>query len=152
MYDSRRKSGATVELGQRAYGPDSSREEREAITARVSVVGERILLLHELPVQTPFSVNLMFDRFDELARDWDRLAYVIDLTDAKRPDAATRFTLKQRVLRVSPRVTHVAAAVGANLLMRAMARLVAHAMGLPSVGIHATRAQAIEEVRGAMER
>ena len=140
----------TVELAPHAYGPGATREESEAIADRVSIVGERILLIYELPVQTPFSVDLMFDRIERLARAWDRFSYVVDLTEAKRPDPETRTVLKARVLRLLPRVTRVAIAVGDNLLMRAMARLFAYGMGLPSVGIHATRAEAIEEARRVM--
>jgi hypothetical protein len=141
-----------VELELHAYGPESTREECEAIAGRVSVIDERILLLQELSIQSPFSVNLMFDQMEHLARDWGRFAYVVDLTEAKRPDAETRAVLKTRVLRLIPRVAHVAVAVGDNLLMRAMARLFAYGMGLASVGVHATRAEAIEEARRAMGR
>jgi hypothetical protein len=94
----------------------------------------------------------MFDRMEQLARPWDRFAYVVDLTEAKRPDPETRAVLKARVIRLLPYVTHLAVAVGDNLLMRAMARLFAYGMGLPSVGIHASRAEAIEEARRAMGR
>jgi hypothetical protein len=141
-----------VELEPRAYGSESTREEAAAIAERVSIVDEGILLLREIPVQSPFSVNIMFDRFETLARDWDRFAYVADLTEAKRPDAETRAVLKGRALRLKFRVTHVAIAVGNNLLMRAMARLFAYGMGFASVGIHATRAEAIEEARRVMGR
>lgn len=139
-------------MEQRAYGPESTREETAAIADRVSIVDEGILLLQEIPVQSPFSVNVMFDRFEMLVRDWDRFAYVVDLTEAKRPDPETRAVLKERVLRLKLRVTHVAIAVGKNLLMRAMARLFAYGMGLASVGIHETRAEAIEEARRVMGR
>lgn len=141
-----------MELELHAYGPESTREESEAIAGRVSVIDEGILLLHELPIQSPFSVNLMFDQMEHLARDWGRFAYVVDLTEAKRPDPETRAALKARVLRVGPRIVHIAVAVGDNLLMRAMARLFAHGMGLASVGVHATRAEAIEEARRVMGR
>jgi hypothetical protein len=141
-----------VELAPHAYGPGATREESDAIADRVSIVGEQVLLIYELPVQSPFSVDVMFDRIERLARAWDRFAYVIDLTEAKRPDPETRAVLKARVLRLLPRVTHVAIAVGDNLLMRAMARLFAYGMGLASVGIHATRAEAIEEARRVMGR
>ena len=141
-----------MKLPPHAYGPGATREESEAIADRVSIVGERVLLIHELPVQTPFSVDLMFDRIERLARAWDRFSYVVDLTEAKRPAPETRAALKTRVLRLLPRITHVAVAVGDNLLMRAMARLFAYGMGLPSVGIHATRAEAIEEARRVMGR
>jgi hypothetical protein len=141
-----------VELELHAYGPESTREEREAIAGRISLIDEGILLLHELPIQSPFSVNLMFDQIEHLARDWGRFAYVVDLTEAKRPDPETRAALKARVLRVRPRIVHIAVAVGDNVLMRAMARLFAHGMGLASVGVHATRAEAIEEARRVMGR
>ena len=141
-----------MELAPHAYGPGATREESEAIADRVSIVGERILVIHELPVQTPFSVDLMFDRIERLARAWDRFAYVVDLTEAARPGPETRAVLKERVLRISPRVAHVAIVVGGNLIMRAMARLFAYGMGLRSVSIHVTRAEAIEEVGRAMGR
>ena len=141
-----------VELEERPYGPESTHDEREAIADRASVVDDRILLIHEIAVQSPFSVKVMFDRFQSLARDWDRFAYVVDLTDAKRPDPETRAALKAQILGISPRVTHLAVAVGDNQLMRAMARLFAYGMGLTNVSVHATRAEAIEEARRAMGR
>ena len=141
-----------VELAQRAYGPESTREESDAIAGRVSVIGERVLLMRELPVQSPFSVALMFDRLEALAAPWDSFSYVADLTEAKRPGPDTRAALKERVLRISPRVRHVAIVVGGNLLMQAMARLFAYGMGLKSVGVHVSRAEAIEEAARAMGR
>jgi hypothetical protein len=144
--------GDNVSLGPPAYGPESTSGESNAIADRVTVIGERRLLIREIEVQSPSSVNLMFDRLETLARDWDRFSYVVDLTEAKRPGPETRAALKERVLRISPRVAHVAIVVGGNLLMRAMARLFAHGMGLVSVSVHATRAEAIEEVGGGMER
>jgi hypothetical protein len=144
--------GSTVDLEQRPYGPESTREEREAIADRASVVDDRILLIHEMPVQSPFSVKIMFDRFRALAHGWDRFAYVVDLTEAKRPNPETRAALKAQILGISQRVTHLAVAVGDNQLMRAMARLFAYGMGLTNVSIHATRAEAIEEARRAMGR
>lgn len=141
-----------MELAQRAYGPESTRDESAAISGRVSVIGERLLLMQEISVQSPFSVTLMFDRLEVLTADWERFAYVADLTEAGRPGPETRAVLKERVLRISPRVAHVAIVVGGNLIMRAMARLFAYGMGLRSVSVHETRAEAIEEAGRAMER
>lgn len=141
-----------MELTQHPYGPESTREERDAIEERVSLIGERVLLMREIPVQSPLSVMLMFDRLETIVQNWDRFAYVADLTEATRPGPETRAALKARVLHLSPRVVHVAIVVGGNVLMRAMARVFAYGMGLRSVSIHASRAEAIEEVGRAMER
>ena len=92
------------------------------------------------------------DGLELLARDWDRFAYIVDLTEAKRPDPETRAALKARALVINPRASHVAITVGENLLMRAMARLFAYGMGLSNVSIHATRVEAIEEARRVMGR
>ena len=66
------------------------------------MIGARALLMREIPVQSPSSINAMFERIDTLSQDWDRFSYVVDLTEAKRPDAATRATLKERVRRITP--------------------------------------------------
>jgi len=132
--------------------PESTSEEREAIADRVSVVDAGIILMREIPIQSPFSVQLMYDRLETLSQDWDRFAYVVDLTEAKRPNAETRAALKERSLRINPRISHVAIVVGNNELMRVMARLFAYGMGLASVSIHATCAEAIDRARRAMER
>jgi len=141
-----------VELTERPYGPESTREERDAIEERVSLLDERVLLMQEIPVQSPYSVTLMFDRLEALVQNGDSFSYVVDLTEATRPGPETRAVLKERVLRISTRVVHVAIVVGGNVLMRAMARLFAYGMGLRSVSVHASRAEAIEEVGRAMER
>jgi hypothetical protein len=138
-------------LALREYGPDSTPEERQAIADRVSVVDTRILFVREMPVQSPFSVQLMFDRIETLSQDWDRFAYIVDLTEAKRPNSETRAALKERSMRINRRISHVAIVVGTNELMRIMARLFAYGMGLASVSVHATSAEAIERARRAME-
>jgi hypothetical protein len=139
-----------VRLENRRYGSEASAEELEAIAARVEVIGDRLLFMHELPVQSPTTVDVMFRRFAELSAAWDRFAYVIDLSEAGRPDAEVRAELKARVVQLSPRVAHLAAVVGGNLLMRAMVRIVAFGMGLRSVSVHASRDEAIEEARRAV--
>ena len=62
---------ANVELAHRTYGPESTRDESAAIADRVSLIGERVLLMREIPIQSPFSVTLMFDRLEALAGDWE---------------------------------------------------------------------------------
>jgi hypothetical protein len=138
-------------LSPREYGPDATPEELRAIADRVSVVDDRILLLREMPIQSRFSVHLMYDRIETLAQDWDRFAYIVDLTEAKRPNPETRAALKERSLRINHRISHVAIVVGPNELMRIMARLFAYGMGLASVSVHATSAEAIERARRALE-
>jgi hypothetical protein len=140
-----------VQLASRPYRADATQDERDAIADRVSVIGERLLLMHELPVQTPFSTSLIFDRLEALARDWDRFAYVVDLTDATRPDAEVRAAIKTRIERINNRVVLVATVIGDNRLMRAMVRLVGYGLGIKNISVHSSREEAISEARRALD-
>lgn len=135
---------------RRPYGPDSSPQDVAALRARVQLTPEGVLVFHEVPMATVFSVGVMWDRFEELSAGWRRVSYVADLTDAERPPAEVRAALKARAVRVRERWGHVAVVVGDNVLIRAMARLFAYSMGLRSVSLHPSRDQAIDEVRRAI--
>jgi len=54
-------------------------------------------MMVEVPVQTPFTLDVFFDRLDELAAGLDRFAYVVNLAGVKRPDASARARLRERV-------------------------------------------------------
>jgi hypothetical protein len=133
-----------------AQEPDRVDAEVEAIRSHVWVVDDRLLVFQELPAQSVASMNLMFERLEELAAAWPRFAYVVDLSEAGRPGAEVRAELRRRVARLRDRLVWVGIVVGDNVVMRAMARLVAYAMGLGPVSLHSTRDEAIAKVRDVL--
>lgn len=122
----------------------------DELRSRVSKIDDRLLMLHEVPKQTPFTVDVMFDRIEELTAGLDRFAYVVDLREVERPDAKTRDRLKKRVLAINPRLAHVGLAVGGNAVIRAVAKLVVFAIGFPSFSFHASIQDATEACRRAL--
>jgi hypothetical protein len=133
-------------IEDRPYDVDCSPEERAAIAGRVSVPADHIVMLHELPVQTVYTVGLMGDRLAELTRDWKAFGFLLDLTEARRPGAEVRAALRRQGGVVRDGAQHVAIVVGNNVVIRAMARLVGHALGYRSMSLHATRGEAIAEL------
>jgi len=121
------------------------------LRARVTRIGERLFMLREVPIQTPSTVDAMFDRLVELTAGLDRFAYVVDLSGVVRPDAQTRARLKERILQINDRLAHVGVAVGANAVIRAVARLVAFASGFPSFSFHFSVDEATEACRRALQ-
>jgi hypothetical protein len=117
---------------------------------RVFRIDERLFMLREVPTQTPVTVDAMFDRLGELAAGLDHFAYVVDLRGAERPDAVTRARLKERIWQINERLTHVGVAVGSNAVMRAVAKLVAFAIGFRSFSFHASVDEAAEACRRAL--
>jgi hypothetical protein len=92
----------------------------------------------------------MFDRLAELTTGLDRFAYVVDLGGVARPDARTRARLKERILQINDRLVHVGLAVGANAVIRAVAKLVAFASGFRSFSFHESVDEATEACRRAL--
>ena len=120
------------------------------LRGRVFRIDDRLFMMREIPTQTPLTVDVLFDRMEELATGLDRFAYVVDLTDVKRPDAKTRQKLKERVFQINARLAHVGLAVGSNAVMRAVAKLVAFASGFRSFSFHESVEEATEACRRAL--
>lgn len=131
----------------RPYGPESSPAERVELRERVWRVGDALFMLMEVPIQTPFTLDVMFDRLEELAAGLPRFAYVVDLSGVQRPDAAARERLRQRVARINPRLAHVSVVVGENAVIGAVAKLAAFAVGFRSISFHTTVDEALEACR-----
>jgi hypothetical protein len=138
-----------MDVERREYGPECTPVEQAAIKSRVEVLENGIIRYRELPMQTPFSVDLMHDRMEELVAGWERFGQVVDLTCCRRPDAATRARVKQRIRHLRPRLVHVAVIVGANSVIRAVASIVGYALGV-TVTLHPTEEKAFEAVRNAL--
>jgi len=138
----------TSEAG--AGGPDAATDIRVALARRVWKLEERLFVIEEVPVQTPFTIDVLFDRLEELAIGLDRFAYVVDLSRVKRPDAPSRERLRRRVAQINPRLAHVGIVVGANAVIRAVAKLAAFAIGFRSISFHTSLDEAVEACRCAL--
>ena len=134
----------------RPYGADTAAADLEALRARVWKMEDRLYMFEEIPIQTTFSLDLLFDRLEELAAGDDRFAYIVDLRGVQRPGAEVRERLKQRVARLNPRLAHVAVVFGANVIIRAVAKLAAFSIGFRSFTSHAGVDDAVEACRRAL--
>jgi hypothetical protein len=139
-----------MQIESRPYGPDATPDEIEALRARVSQVEDRVFLFHEIPVQSVFSLDLMFDRLQQMVTGLDRYAYIVDLRGVKRPGAEVRARLKQRVKGLNPHLVHAGLVVGNDVVIRAVAKLAAFAIGFRSFTSHSSVEDALEACRRAL--
>jgi hypothetical protein len=138
----------TVEAGP--FEANAASDIRVAVQKRVWKVEDRLFMMIEVPVQTPFTLDVMFDRLEELAAGLDRFAYVVDLSAVKRPDARVREKLRQRVGKINQRLIHVGVVIGDNAVLRAVAKLAAFAVGFRSFSFHKSADEAMEACRRAL--
>jgi hypothetical protein len=137
-----------TEAGSQPF--DATGGDLDQLRRRVSRIDERLFMLVEVPDQTPHTLDVMFDRLDELTVGLNHFAYVVDLSGVHRPDARTRERLRERVVRINPRLVHVAVVVGANVVIRAVAKLAAFAVGFRSISFHTSVDEAVEACRRAL--
>lgn len=123
---------------------------RAELRERVWSIDDRLFMMVEIPVQTPFSLDVLFDRLEELAAGLDRFAYVVDLTGVTRPNAQVREKLRQRVGRINARLVHVSVVIGGSAVIRAVAKLAAFAIGFRSFSFHVSVDPAVEACRRAL--
>jgi hypothetical protein len=138
-----------VTIEARRYGPDSTSEDIEALRSRVCVLDDRIVLLREIPVQSPFSIGIMSARLQELVEPWDWFDEIVDLREAHRPDAATREALRGMLRMIRPRLRHFHIVVGRNIVIAAMAKLVCYASDIQTITLHSDIPTALEAARHA---
>ena len=136
----------STEIEARPYGPDASDEERQAIADRVTIIEEGIVRLQQVPVTSPFTVDILFDRLAELTADWDRFSLLLDLHATHRPSAETRARIRTRFTSLESKIVQTAVFFEANILMRLAVRFLL-ATAAFKVSLHKTEQEALNALR-----
>jgi hypothetical protein len=140
-------------FAKRPYGPDSTPEEIQAMRDRVFVMEPGIVFWHEIPVQCPFSMQLMIDHALDLIGQQGACGLVVDLTEAEPPSAEVRQVLRPNVERLIAATRRYVLFTGKNFLLNATAKFIFGAiLGFGRVGLQRTREEAIQEVRDALDK
>jgi hypothetical protein len=137
-----------MKLEARPYGPDSTEEEAEAIRARIASLGGDVVLYREMPVQSPFHLDLFAEELARLASAMPSIALLIDLTEAKPPNAATRERLRE-IFGGLKNLRHAAVFTGKNFVVNLAAKFVLAGLGLRAYTIHRTREEALAALADA---
>ncbi len=122
---------------KRAYQENSTPEEIALLEERVKLLEEGIIYYHEVPVQCPFSVNVLFDKVQRLAENINsrQCGLIIDVSDADHPNAPTRKVINQRFARICNIIPHVAFITGKNAIMNTAIRFVLFGTNLKSYSV-----------------
>lgn len=139
----------SIETGP--FEANAAPDVRVELQKRVWKIEDRLFMMVEVPVQTPFTLDVIFDRLEELTAGLDRFAYIVDLSAVKRPDARVREKLRQRVGKINHRLAHVGVVIGRNAVIRAVAKLAAFTVGFRSFSFNKSVDEAMEACRRALK-
>jgi|GEM_PF-2530844 hypothetical protein len=116
-------AGQMGKVADRPHDADNTTEaEVQAIRDRIFVLEPGIVFIHEIPQQTPFTVEIERARLFELAAAFTEFILVIDLTKAARPTAEIRNEIGKIIS--APGLAHTVVFTGKNILLNAAARFV----------------------------
>lgn len=137
---------STVEIQRRAYGPESTTAEIQAIKARIYLYRGAIVMYRELPIQSLFHLDLFEQRLNELGSRMSHYNLLIDLNEAEFPSAAIRTRLR-KLFGGQKNLRRIAVFTGKNFIINAAARFVLGDLGDKTYSIHSTCQQAVDALR-----
>ncbi len=137
-------------LEKRQYNEDSTPYEIELIRSRTFLYEEGIIRANELPVVSPFTITLCFDKIEELAQSRETFALIIDLRDSARPDAKGRRVLNERFMNIASRLSHCSYITGKNAIINTAIRFVMYGTGLKSFSVDSDEETAIKKLKDAI--
>lgn len=109
---------------RRMYGPDSTEEEIKAIRGQVYFITPDVICLKELPVASPFSISLCFEKVKELYGDNQDVSLIIDLRYSSVANAESRRILFKDFLPLIKKMNFVVFCTGFNTFFNTVIRFV----------------------------
>ena len=134
-------------IEKRVYDENSTPEEIEMLKKCVYVYEDNIIFYDEINIVCPFSINLFFQKTEELAEQFDSCGLVINISNTLHPDASTRQAINQRFTKICNKVSHVAFITGKNFLLNTTIRFVLYGTDLNSVSVHKNQMEAISYIK-----
>lgn len=131
----------------RAYGPDSTPTEIQAIKDCIFQYAPGIVYWRELPVQSAFHLELFEARIHELTagRPYHLL---IDLLVVQPPSAESRAALRRTFTRLHG-INRVAVFTGRNFMLNVAAKFVLTNAGIKNFAVYRTLEEAVEDLHHA---
>lgn len=77
-------------IEKKSYDENCGLEIIEALDRRVFVYEPGIIYLKEIPIQSPFTIELMVGKAITLGTEFEKWSLILDLREAKRPNAIVR--------------------------------------------------------------
>jgi hypothetical protein len=137
--------GMSFKFEVRPYGPSSTPEEVQAIKDCIYLYKPGVVMYRELPIQSIFQLDLFHEKLNDVGSKLASYALLIDLIEAKPPNAEIRTRLKT-LFGSQTNMRTAAVFTGKNFMLNVAAKFVLSGIGLKSFSVHKTLDEALEAV------
>lgn len=136
---------------KRAYNEAATAEEIQGIKDNVFQYTPQIIYLDEIPVVSPFSIQLVFEQIETLGKQMGEHGLIVDIRNTVRPDAITRRAINQEFTRLCENFEHVSFCTGKNFLINTAARFVMYQTNLASFSVNKTVEEAVAAIQKSLK-
>ena len=109
-------------MEKRKYNEDSTPEEIELMRARVYMLENSVIYMDEAPVVSPFQIEVMYRKVNELVKPNQENYFLINLVDTKPPKPADRAKLRELMKISAPDIIHTAVYTEKNKIINLVAK------------------------------
>lgn len=135
LTDNKANQIAEYDFAALLISPHSSQEEINAVRSRVFLLSEKIVCIKEIPNVTPYSVDIIFDKVDEITKGLKEFNIVIDLAETGSPNALSRRRLSKRFGELCKKAKHISFCTGKNMLANTAIRFILFGMNMNSYSV-----------------
>ena len=136
-----------MEIEHRAYGPNSTKAEVQMLRDRVELLEAGILLFREVPVMSPFEIEITTDEIGKYLNSGKAQYIIIDLVGVAPPDSLLREKLKACYSPYTDQIEHMAFFTGMNSFLNLVAKFMVRTVGYKKYSFHKTLEQAIKAIK-----
>ncbi|WNJ17256.1 hypothetical protein [Pontibacter sp. G13] len=141
-----------VKIEARAYGPDSTEEEKQAIRDRIRIRPDGIVHWDEMPVGGIYHLTLFDEQFSRLLEPGRQYGMIVNLTGVGRPNAAYRDALRDYMTSIHDRFYHIAIVTGKGPLINLSAKIVVSIWNLWNFSLETTYQDAEDKLEHVLRK
>ena len=137
---------------KRAYNEDATEAEIQAMKDNVFQYSPQIIYLDEMPVVSPFSIQLVFEQIEILGKQMGEHGLLVDIRNTVRPDSITRRAINKEFTRLCENIAHVSFCTGKNFLINTAARFVMYQTNLDSFSVNKSVEEAVVAIQKSLRQ
>lgn len=132
------------------YYENCSEQVREAIKDRIVILDHQTILLNDLQVNTPYTLEILLNEVSRKGRSLGRYSLIIDGRKSVLPDGKNRKKINEMFSLMSEELSHVSFCTGRKLVLNTAAKFIIYRTKLKSYSFNSTLEEAKECVKKAM--
>ncbi len=132
------------------YTADCGEHVKEALRNRISIFDDQIIVLNDIPVLSPFALEVMMGEVSRKGRTLGAYGLIVDARKSSRPNSECRRKINELFDSLSNEITHISFCSGKNKFINTAAKFIMFQNTLKSFSFSSTMEEAVDDIKKVM--